>query len=237
MKRFVHVCSVFVRVGAIAWLGVHFALTLLFCFPLNPLKMDSETLLYRTIGTYFSQNWALFAPNPIQANQAMLVRCLDDEEAKAIGDRANAAGGEWADITTPLFRRHQENRFSAYDRLSRPQTNFIKGFMNGGAGLQSLAHACRSGDEAACIEGTTRLDEVRSRNVVPLVKIASSFCRASESSPRTTHVAIRVREVPVTPWSKRDSGDTPKPTDFNVGVFPVDRDVMTIDVLRGDLGS
>lgn len=233
MARLIRIASWTVRIGALTWLVAHFALTLLFCFPLNPVKMEAEPLLNRTIGTYFSQNWSLFAPNPIQTNQTLLVQCLSNADTEAVKSPDGLASDRWRDITMPLFQRHQQNRFTAYDRLSRPQTNFLRAFMNGGAGLQPLSKACREGNKDACITGNARLAEIRARAAVPLVKVASSYCRESGEDAGLTHVALRVHDVPVVPWSRRNSDVPPKPVDFEIGVFPIDNDVATTGVLKG----
>ena len=208
----------------------YFVLTFFYCFPNNPVKLAFGSVLQRTIGTYFAQNWSLFAPNPIQANQTLLVRCMSDAEFDAAKPPGGPPKEGWSDITMPLFQRHQQNRFSVYDRLSRTHTNFIKAYMHGGGALQPLFDECRRGDRTACKVGNVRLADVRARAIVPLVKVASSYCREPGQPESVSHVALRVRESPVAAWSRRDQGPPPG-KDYELGVYPIDRDVATTGIL------
>src|SRR5207302_9022584 len=56
--------SLLIRLAALLWLVVHFGLTVAYVTPLNPLTVLLQPLLNATIGTYFSQGWGFFAPNP-----------------------------------------------------------------------------------------------------------------------------------------------------------------------------
>ncbi len=215
------------RASILAWLAAHFALTVLYCFPNNPLKLATGPLLGRTIGTYFAQNWSLFAPNPIQANESLLVKCLSESQTTA-----NLSGDGWNDITTPLFARHQQNRLTAYDRISRTHTNFMKAYLHGGAELQLLVDACRSGDKESCDAGDADLTQIRARSVGRLVRVASSYCREPGQGVPPNRVAIRIRDVPVTSWSRRGTADPPKAQDIQVGVFPIDAEVATLGVWK-----
>jgi hypothetical protein len=124
----------------------HFALTALYVSPTNPLKLRYNIFLGQTTGRFFQQNWSLFAPSPVTSNQRMLVRCLSLKEATS--DSLPSDG--WYDITTPLITRHQQNRFSAYDRLNRTQANALRDYYTGGAVLLPWFDACRKGSRDAC---------------------------------------------------------------------------------------
>src|SRR5262249_47656112 len=68
---------------------------------------------------------------------------------------ARADGGElptdgWYDLSTPYWRNHQRNRFSAYDRLIRPQTGAMRQYMTGGLPLAPYAASCQKGWTEAC---------------------------------------------------------------------------------------
>lgn len=52
-------------------LMVHFAFTLAYAMPVNPVKLEYQKVLNRTIGTYFQQNWRLFAPDPLTETQSI----------------------------------------------------------------------------------------------------------------------------------------------------------------------
>jgi hypothetical protein len=67
-----------VRVAALIWLVTHFALTVTYVMPVNPIKLGLQPFLNATIGTYFPQNWSLFAPDPLTSDYAFLALPLRD---------------------------------------------------------------------------------------------------------------------------------------------------------------
>src|SRR5260370_5762427 len=67
-----------VRIMTVLWLVAHFTLPVLYVFPINPAKDTLQPLINTTIGTYFPQNWMLFAPNPVSRDSELIVRPLSD---------------------------------------------------------------------------------------------------------------------------------------------------------------
>lgn len=107
-----------VRVMAALWLVVHFILTMIYVYPDNPIKDTLQPLLDATIGRYFAQGWALFAPEPDNTDVVLLVRPLSSNEYSVVRTKGLPSDG-WYDLSSPLWTKLQNNRFSAYGRLSR----------------------------------------------------------------------------------------------------------------------
>jgi len=220
-----------VRAGTVIWLATHFSLTVLYNLPLNPLKVQHLRLLNGTIGRYFPQNWSLFAPNPLATDDALLARCLSREETDARADGGELPTDGWYDLSTPYWRNHQRNRFSAYDRLIRPQTGAMRQYMTGGLPLAPYAESCQKGWTEACDfykKGLARSRDVSGRM---LGRIGSAFCRDTGSSTAFAAVALRMRETPANPWSKRyETNRTSR--DIELGVYPIDSRVATTHLYR-----
>ncbi len=213
-----------VRVGTLGWLAAHFALTLLFNLPVNPLKLRLQPLLDRTIGAYFHQNWSLFAPNPIAQDEALLARPLTRAEAERAAAGLPTTG--WYDLTTPLWEGFHRNRFSAYDRLARPQANLVRYYLGGSPALAPWATACERGEAEACEVLGGRVEEVRAYARRRLGTVASAFANEPTGSfAGASYVALRVRERTAVPWSERRSGKRAV-RDLDLGVFPIDRSVV-----------
>jgi hypothetical protein len=230
MARIKRSLSWIVRIAALMWLVVHFAMTLVYVMPFTPIKVRHTGLLDRTIGTYFQQNWSLFAPNPLSNDQALIARCLSSEEGEAANAGKLPTTG-WHDLSTPFWSRFQQNRFSAYDRLVRPQSNAIREFMAGSFDLGELFQACKRGQKEAC----KKADEgyARSRKVAGemLKKIGSSYCL--EVDPAATHVALGLQETPAVPWSKRYSSEPAKTKEYSLDFYPIDRTIATMGLHAG----
>lgn len=214
-----------VRVATLVWLVAHFTLTLLYVMPANPMRMNLEGLLNLTIGTFFGQNWNLFAPDPLATDYALLVRCVDGGERGALTEE-NLPSEGWHDLSSPMWKRFRVNRFSAYDRLSRTQLQAIRQFVSGGPGTSDWRRACQRGDEGAC-EVLERLMELaRADAELYLRRIGSAFCFATARQPREiSHVGLRIRQREPVPWSKRHEIEELEAEDFSVGVYEVDPDV------------
>ncbi len=218
------------KVASVMWLVAHMTLTVLFVMPLNPLKNELRPILKATIGTYFYQNWSLFAPNPVSNNHALLIRPMTAEEADIAEVKGLPETG-WYDVSSPLWKRFQHNRLSAYDRLSRTHSNAVRRYLNGGVELSPLRQACFKGNTEACQVFEEQVKAARGRAKTLLVRVASALSNdlcAGQSSP-CTYVALRIRETASVPWSERYTAD-PVTRDLEVGIFPIDKTVTPLNL-------
>jgi hypothetical protein len=205
-------------------LVLHFATTLLYVFPMNPVKMELGFLASATIGTYFPQNWSLFAPTPVQSTQALLVRCLaDDEVPKSSSGKLPVHG--WEDVSSAHFAQAHRHPLSAYERLVRPMQNSIRQYVSGGPDLYPFHEACQKGDEDACKVRDEAIKPRRSQASRILRRIGSAFCREVFPMRRFSEVALRLRDWSAVPWSARESGE-PKVTDYELGIYALDETVV-----------
>lgn len=218
-----------VRLLTLIWLVVHFALTVVYVMPLNPMNAAMQPLLDATIGTYYSQNWRLFSPEPLAQNYALLIRPLSDEQVAASKNGLPSDG--WFDVTSPFWVRFQRNRFSAYDRLTRPQVNALLNWLTGGSGLEPWQQSCQLGDTKACAYFAEQLKLVRAQEALLLARAASAFCKdVAEPCRGATHVALRAHEELGVAWSQRYSAAKPATHDMEIGVYPIDANVASAGI-------
>lgn len=232
------------RAVSLLFVGGHFVLTLLYVAPTNPVKAELQPLIRSTIGTYFPQNWRLFAPDPIQNSYSLLVHPLrsddlpnveapvdhEDLENSKISEMLPEKG--WYDLSKPAWDAFQRDRFAAgYDRLSRPQWNAILIYLRGGTGLSPWRRACRLGDSISCKFLFSRLEQDRRHARSMLVDIASAFCKDIHVASECDRVALRIREIRAVPWSERWEGQ-PEVVDYDVGVFEVNERVASPGLYR-----
>jgi hypothetical protein len=219
-----------VRLLAVVWLLFHFGLTAAYVMPPNPMSIALQPLLNATIGTYYSQNWQLFSPEPLTENYALYVRPLTDSQAAASSKDGLPLDG-WFDITSPLLVRYQQNRFSAYDRLARPHINGILNWLSGGVSLAPWQQSCEMGDSKACTFYNNQLKLTRVEAGKILAKAASAFCKDMAQSCRgATHVALRAHEELPVPWSQRYTTSKPVSHDVDLGVYPIDSSVSSAGI-------
>jgi hypothetical protein len=209
----------------------HFGLTLVYVAPINPIKIALQPILHNTIGHYFGQNWSFFAPNPISSNMSLMVRPLNRGEMTLAKNDVLPKDG-WYDLTAPMWERFQHNRFSAYERLSRPQSNGLRMYLNGGPELTPWMEACKKGDADSCRYYEEQMVIYREKAVELLTRIASGFAQeVSDPRPDLAGVALRIRVQNVAPWSQRFTA-IPEVRDTDLGVYPLVPNVAQSGLFR-----
>lgn len=200
----------------------HFLLTIIYVFPMNPIKIRLQPLLDRTIGTVFSQNWSLFAPNPVGQDYILLIQPLKTE------DKTQLIGTKWFNLSSPFWSRFHDNRFSAYDRLARSQSNALRNAISGDPRLINYLKACEKGDTLSCRIYKESLEYIRDGQIQKLARIGSAFCNDINSAGnRFKYFALRIRVVSFSSWSKRyESKKTVH--DLDLGMFPIDTKVASV---------
>lgn len=215
-----------IKVITVLWFTTHFLLTILYVLPLNPIKVRLKPLLDSTIGTLFSQNWSLFAPNPLSQDYVMLIHPLKNNSIDEIESKG------WYNLSSPLWKRFQDNRFSAYDRLARSQSNALRNALSGDPSLMNYLKACENGDSLSCDIYQESLNYIREGQIEKLVKIGSAFCNdINDLYSDYDYFAIRIRIVSFPPWSKRH---TEKSTfqDLDLGIHPIDKSVAAFGLFN-----
>lgn len=218
------------RLLTLFWLVTHFALTVIYVMPLNPMNATMQPLLDATIGTYYSQNWRLFSPEPLARNYSLLIRPLSFEQVTAASKNGLPSDG-WFNVTTPFWERFQRNRFSAYDRLTRPQVNAMINWLTGGSDLEEWQQSCQMGEKDACAYFEEQLRSVRVQEGAVLLKAASVFCKdVAEPCRGATHVALRAHEELGVAWSSRHSATRSVTHDVDLGVYAIDVNVASAGI-------
>lgn len=178
--------------------GFHFACTLLYLTPPNPIRIALHPWLERYMHPYFSQSWRLFAPEPGGTDAIVLASCRVQD-----GEATRDSG--WFDITTPLHEHRYSHRFSPGLSLARAQKPRL--FL-----LADPMHEAirRYGLPSSVIEDArTEIDAAAKRRFeagrAHLYRIASAACDRRFGSGRTTEVKARYVSRKVPPFGARHS--------------------------------
>ncbi len=184
-----------VRLATLAWLAFHFALTGLYVLHENPLRTALAPVVNAYVDTYFSQNWDLFAPNPLSHNLSLLVRPLTRAEVVAAETRG-VPGTGWYDLTRPLSAQHH-NPFSYDQMLAHHQVFTLQSYLYGPPANRNQA-------------------------LKMLWRVATQFVNArTPSSPTYVSMALKIREEMEKPWPPR-AGERRAVRYVWVGVYPRD---------------
>lgn len=195
--------------------------------PLNPIKIQLKSLLdASTMSSFFSQNWSLFAPNPVSQDYIMLVQPL------RTNDPSQMTSGGWYNLSSPLWQHFQNSRVSAYDRLARSHSSALRSTLTGDHSLKNIFDACEKGDTTACSNFKELLASVRKSQIEKLVKIGSAFCNDIENfNNQYEYMAIRIRIVSFPTWSKRYEGKSTI-NDLELGIHRIDKTIAPFDLFN-----
>lgn len=188
-----------------------------------PPQVASDDLRRPTsfLDPYFSQDWRLFAPNPIGADRSFLVQ-------GSFRTEAGAEESAWLDVTDAelgLVRRQLlggragygslkmvlglDSWWSALGTAARESIEGL-GSADEPAARDAVRHALADDDTPpGTVEGYLDYDE-------SALRLASDVLRAERPDDELVGVRYRVRLHPVGPWSARDA-QRPEPTDRTVG--------------------
>ncbi|TRY27830.1 DNA-directed RNA polymerase subunit beta [Brevibacillus sp. LEMMJ03] len=103
-------CFPVLLVALMLW---HFSMILLHVLPFNPLTNKWRDIVDGYTNPIFSQNWHLFAPNPVSHTNTIYI------QAKVKDASGRLVESDWVDITTPLITANWEHRFSPINRIMR----------------------------------------------------------------------------------------------------------------------
>jgi hypothetical protein len=197
--------------------------------PTNPFKESLQPVLDATIGTYFPQNWNLFAPRPRAGEMKLLARPLTLAER----DAAPAAGfpsDGWYDMSTPLHRAFSENRLAAYERAFRPASHTVEDFLYAPVGMPP-PELCQR-DPGFCARQERRIQVGRQTNEFLMIRIGSAFYRdIARPEDQATHIVLRAREVQTVPWADRYTVEASS-RDLEIGVYQIDPRATAMGLYR-----
>ncbi|WP_437841981.1 DUF5819 family protein [Sorangium sp. So ce1153] len=202
-----------------AALCFHFAMTLAYLTPQNPLKLRFARLIDGYMSPLLQQNWHLFAPDPINDTRVLMVACRLRQP-----DGGTLETG-WTDITTPYWEAHLKNRLGPATRIARSVTGAAR--LTYSADPTSLqiakklderrarAQAGGGGSEASEEQVADMLrkdvkkeqDEGFQLGSSVLARAGSAHCDSLYGPTRTTAVRMRMAVLKFPRFSRRDLPD------------------------------
>ncbi|MFS0731659.1 DUF5819 family protein [Curtobacterium sp. 1P10AnD] len=167
--------------------------------PVTPIKFDVGPIA-SLLNPHISQNWQLFAPDPISDERGVVarIRCSSSEET------------DWMDISSSAIARTQSSRLFP-DRESRIVSNaLVERFARDDIGKRLEANGKEN------LAPTDDRAQRRAERV--LARYAAHLIRCPSPGPGEEASAVQLRYVvqPLAPWSKRNENSTrvdPRTTD------------------------
>lgn len=181
-------------------LTFHFLMTLAYLTPLNPMKLYFQHVNLAYMQPFFSQNWQLFAPNPVHDTRVLMVSCrIRDTDGKMITT-------EWSDISTPLREAFYENRLVPADRLERLQTGVTRVIFGQDEVLVELQERRSEADNEfnKMVDELMQKEEQNKQEATEVLnRIGSSHCDRLYGKDRTEEVRVRLAVLEFPRFSQR----------------------------------
>lgn len=111
LKRVLYAIPVFLSILIIS----HFSIVIADVIPYNPITNKHQQSIDQYMNPVFSQNWHLFAPEPVAHNDGIQVKV----------EFADSRDSGWVDITTPMIDEMHKNYFSPLNRMARISTGIV----------------------------------------------------------------------------------------------------------------
>jgi hypothetical protein len=90
----------------------HFLVLVIYNAPPNPVKIKHLRFIELYLNPFFTQDWHLFSPTPINYDVILLIKSRMRD--KLTGELVES---DWIDITTPIIEQLHKNRFSPLGTL------------------------------------------------------------------------------------------------------------------------
>ena len=179
----------------------HFTVTALYLTPLNPVKLRLYPYMQAWMSPLFTQNWHLFAPNPVASNYSLVTKC-----------RSGAVESDWINVSHAVLDSYYHNRLSTAKAIGGIQINAILSIVYGGLPTTDLDFAsfCLSNPEHAFCNrlADSAIDEVERAKRI-LAGMAKDGCmKAIGNEQQLDEVFIRIINLVFPRFSERLKPDT-----------------------------
>jgi hypothetical protein len=185
----------------IAALVIHYAFTLAFLTPLNPVKLRALPLINAYMVPLFEQRWELFAPDPLVDTRYLLVSCRLKREGGGVDERP------YSNMTAAYRELKHRYRLTPADRLERAQFAPIHMMMGEQDALAKRLLAHPDNDSPEFAKAREVIEENRNERgragVRLLDRVASAECDRLYGRGRATEVRVRMAIVKSPPFSQR----------------------------------
>jgi hypothetical protein len=205
MRSFLHRMLPFYPGLLVTVLSVHCAMTLVYLMPLNPIVLRVAPLVERYMVPWFTQDWHLFAPDPINETRTLQISCrLQQVNGMTVETT-------WADVSTPLWDAQTSQRFSAAASLSRLQAQTVQFYLDRSEILAALdRHRMVENSAVNQLADAIRTAESGHRTLATrvLARLGAVYCDRWYGAGQTAATRVRLARLRFPRFSQRQLPDT-----------------------------
>ncbi|GAA3188001.1 hypothetical protein GCM10017688_50270 [Streptomyces ramulosus] len=173
-----------------ALLGVYFFLAAFSQAPLSPAKIRYADKVNEALSPYLSQDWMLFAPDPLADDRGILARaaCADGRSTP------------FYDVTNPYIERTQRDRFFP-SRMSRIVSSGLQSLNNTDPVLNRIRQ--QESEKKKPVLPPMPFEERSHKDTVRLLSRYSLTQLPDACGGKPEKIQVRVYIHELRPWSKR----------------------------------
>lgn len=172
---------------------IHFTFTSIYILPFNPVKAASGQV-NAYMQPFFTQNWQLFAPNPLSNNIYVYMQIEDVE-----GNQS-----EWTDLSTPIFESNHRNRISPNNRIVRIGPGSFMQTIHKDEVLSKVNERENNSITDNIIKEQDRKEVYQERGVDMLYRYASAYATKLYHENTIENIRVRVMIEEPIPFSQKD---------------------------------
>jgi Family of unknown function (DUF5819) len=170
-------------------LFIHFSIVGLSLLPNNPISHVHKSQIRSYVDPFFTQNWNLFAPNPIASNQTLLIEFTTHYKKDSVTSK-------WLDIKDAVHKTRVKNFWSPLQRLEKYIGSITESIVEDQIELKEYLtkHPNISKDSITILLNQYKTNYGH-RTLIKYSKIVYSRIHAIDSIPNADSVCLKYRIV------------------------------------------
>jgi hypothetical protein len=190
MKLFKKLFPLFLSICLI----IHFFLVSLTVMPMNPISNAMKNITSKYVDPLFTQNWHLFAPDPIENNTAIQMKIYNNKNNES----------EWIDATTKMTKVMHNNYVSPYNRIARMPEAITSEMLKDDPDIIELKKRYKQKSPEK-LKILNKIEQKKyNANLKILNRYSSAYIKAIEPDKYNEYVKIRILEKKSIPFSQRN---------------------------------
>lgn len=197
----------------------HFTMTAIYVLPFNPIKNKINDFVVAYMEPLFTQNWMLFAPNPLSNNYYVNIQVKDKSKKQS----------KWMDISTPLYDANHSNRFSPVNKLVRIGTSTYMQAIQSDELFDKIEQKKIEVNHQQQINKNKEISSHQKDGIQQLYNFGYYFAEKQFEKQEIHEIRIRVLSEKPIPFSKRNDKDyKPEKSYITYGWEPVQGGVVGV---------
>lgn len=174
---------------------IHFLILFLHTGPINPVYTKYRIAIEEYVNPLLTQNWNLFAPDPVEETQNILIQYRTSTNDTS----------DWYNISAPFIDSNQSNIISPYNKAARIPSGLYFGIFKENE-LISQMEKNTSEEEFDQAINMSKIEKSRLKQVDLLYRFANSAIPLI-TSEEVKEVKVKIMNVKAVPFSERNNPD------------------------------